>query len=72
MPLQDQETLTLVDALRDTRVQRGELGFRPVGRRYVFEVDPRYEVVYVSCDGRRCPAPMSLEVLLSEYELVEL
>lgn len=64
--------MTFTEALQSHRVQKGDCGFRPVGRRYVFVVDPQYEVVHVMFDGRRVPAPMSLEVLLSEYELVEL
>ena len=64
-------TLDLLEALRDGRVQRGELGFRPVGRRYVFTVDPSTDTLRVGFDGRETSAMMSLEVLLSEYELVE-
>lgn len=64
------ESLDLLQALRDGRVQRGELGFRPVGRRYVFVIDPQTQCVRVAFEGRSVDAFFSLEVLLSDFELV--
>lgn len=63
--------MNLLEAVRNGKVQQGTLGFRPVGRRFAFYVDPMTETLTAVFEGRGTPVQMNLEILLSEYELVE-